>query len=70
MNKGQGVRQDHAQAAQWYRKAAEQGHAVAQYNLGVAYKKVKEFVKMISRQCSGIVKRQNKGLLKLSLIWV
>ena len=27
---GQGVRQDDAQAVQWYRKAAEQGHAKAQ----------------------------------------
>ena len=32
---GQGVRQDYAQAVQWYRKAAEQGLADAQYNLGV-----------------------------------
>lgn len=34
---GQGVRQDDAQAAQWFRKAAEQGVAKAQYNLGIAY---------------------------------
>ena len=34
---GQGVRQDDAQAVQWYRKAAEQGDAEAQYNLGVMY---------------------------------
>lgn len=33
--KGQGVPQDDAQALAWYRKAAEQGHAKAQYNLGV-----------------------------------
>ena len=31
-DKGQGVRQDYAQAVQWYRKAAEQGDAQAQYN--------------------------------------
>ncbi|WP_439830288.1 tetratricopeptide repeat protein, partial [Aeromonas veronii] len=29
--------QDDAQALAWYRKAAEQGHAKAQYNLGVMY---------------------------------
>jgi len=29
------VQQDHAEAAKWVRKAAEQGHAVAQYNLGI-----------------------------------
>ena len=36
-DKGQGVPQDYAQAALWYRKAAEQGYAVAQYNLGRLY---------------------------------
>lgn len=35
--KGQGVPQDDAQAAQWYRRAAEQSHAEAQYNLGTMY---------------------------------
>ena len=34
---GRGVRQDYAQAVQWYRKAAEQGDADAQYVLGVMY---------------------------------
>ena len=34
---GQGVRQDYAQAVQWFGKAAEQGLANAQYNLGVMY---------------------------------
>jgi TPR repeat protein len=36
-DKGQGVRQDHAAAASWYRKAAEQGIANAQFNLGIMY---------------------------------
>ena len=34
---GQGVRQDDAQAVQWYRQAAEQGDAQAQVLLGIAY---------------------------------
>jgi uncharacterized protein len=34
---GQGVPQDYAQAAFWYRKAAEQGDAVAQFSLGLLY---------------------------------
>ena len=34
---GQGVRQDYAEAVQWYRKAAEQGYAEAQFNLGNMY---------------------------------
>ena len=32
---GQGVPQDYAQALTWYRKAADQGNAEAQNNLGV-----------------------------------
>ena len=36
-DKGAGVVKDHAEAAKWYRKAAEQNYAVAQYNLGLCY---------------------------------
>jgi TPR repeat protein len=36
---GAGVPRDYGQAAQWYRKAAEQNHALAQFNLGVMYSK-------------------------------
>jgi TPR repeat protein len=34
---GTGVSQDNALAVHWYLKAAEQGHAEAQYNLAVMY---------------------------------
>ena len=34
---GRGVDQDYPQAFIWFSKAAEQGHAEAQYNLGVMY---------------------------------
>ena len=34
---GQGIRQDNTEAANWYRKAAEQGVVGAQYNLGTMY---------------------------------
>lgn len=34
---GQGVPQDHAEAARWYRMAGDQGHADAEYNLGRDY---------------------------------
>jgi uncharacterized protein len=34
---GEGVPQDYTAAAAWYRKAAEQGHAEAQYSLGSIY---------------------------------
>ena len=35
--RGQGVPQNHAEAVKWYRLAADQGNADAQYNLGVMY---------------------------------
>jgi TPR repeat protein len=34
---GYGVQQDFAEAVRWYRKAAEQGNAFAQYYLGFRY---------------------------------
>jgi TPR repeat protein len=34
---GEGVTQDYAQAAQWYQKAADQSHSLAQFNLGIMY---------------------------------
>ena len=34
---GEGVDQDRAEAVRWYRRAAEQGHPAAQYELGSAY---------------------------------
>jgi TPR repeat protein len=36
-NEGRGVPQDYAEAAKWYKLAAEQGDALAQYNLGLSY---------------------------------
>ena len=32
-----GVEQSYSKAAYWYKKAAEQGHSNAQYNIGVCY---------------------------------
>ena len=37
---GRGVPQDDAEAAKWFRLAAEQGDAEAQHNLGVMYDNV------------------------------
>ena len=34
---GEGVKKDLREAAQWWRKAADQGHPGAQYNLGLAH---------------------------------
>ncbi len=35
---GEGVPQDYAAAVGWYRKAAEQGDAESQFNLGLLYR--------------------------------
>ena len=34
---GRGVKRDHAEAAKWFGRAADQGNTKAQYNLGLAY---------------------------------
>jgi len=34
---GRGAALDYVQAAEWYRKAAEQNHSLAQFNLGMMY---------------------------------
>lgn len=34
---GEGIAQDFAQAAEWYRKAADQNHALAQFNLSLMF---------------------------------
>lgn len=34
-----GLSQDYEQAASWFKKSADQGYAVAQYNLGICYAK-------------------------------
>ncbi len=38
-SKGLGVTQDYAEAIGWWRKAAEQAYAEAQFNLGQMYRK-------------------------------
>ena len=35
---GRGVPQNETEAVRWFRLAADQGHAGAQYNLGVSYR--------------------------------
>ena len=34
---GEGIPQNYAKAVEWYQKAADQGDAVAQFNLGFCY---------------------------------
>jgi TPR repeat protein len=36
-NNGEGVTKDLKEAVKWYRKSAEQGNALTQFNLGICY---------------------------------
>ena len=55
---GTGVPQDYAQAVEWYRKAAGQGNAAAQYNLGLMYANgYGSFKTMSMRICGGTSRR-------------
>ena len=47
---GWGVAQDDAEAARWYRLAAEQGDADAQFNLGLMYADGERWVNMTVEQ--------------------
>ena len=38
-HRGEGVSQDYATAKQWYKKSAEQGNTMAQYNLAAMYQR-------------------------------
>ena len=49
---GEGVPQDAAEAVRWFRLAAEQGYASAQYNLGVMYANGRGILKDAAR-CAG-----------------
>ena len=37
IERGEGVKQDYKKAVEWFQKAADQGYASAQYNLGLRY---------------------------------
>ncbi len=64
--KGQGVSQDDKQAVKWYRKAAEQGFAAAQGNLGVIMAEV--YLKMTKRQLNGTARLLRKVTLQHNTI--
>ena len=75
---GNGVTQDYTQAVYWYRKAAEQGHAIAQNNLGNMYENglgvpkdkilarywyEKANVKNIKKRNGGLLPKANEDLI-------
>ncbi len=58
---GEGVPQDYAEAVSWYRKAAEQGYAHAQNNLGVMYETVRVSLKTYAEAVSWYRKAAEQG---------
>jgi hypothetical protein len=59
---GRGVLKDYKQAAKWYQKAADQGDADAQYNLGVMYDKGRGVLKDYKQAVKWYQKAADQGL--------
>ena len=66
---GRGVPQDYVQAADWYRKAAEQDAAEAQYRLGQMLAIGQGMGKTTSRRRNGIARRPNRVWFWRSTTW-
>ena len=58
---GRGVLQDYKQAVYWYKKAAKQGNAKAQFNLGIRITTDLVSYRILNKQSIGIRNQQNKG---------
>ena len=65
---GRGVPRDDATAVQWYRKAAEQGHANAQYNLGFRYAKGRGVPQDYAKAVRWHRKAAERGFAKAPLV--
>ena len=61
---GHGVPKDVVQAAKWYRKAADQGNAAAQFNLGVSYHNGEGVEKDVAQAISWYSKAADQGDVK------
>ena len=60
---------DEKKAVEWYEKAAAQGYASAQYNLGVCYEDGQGVAKdEKKRQLSGMRKQRSKEILMLNTL--
>ena len=53
---GEGVAKDQVEAVKWFRKAAEQNLAEAQYDLGLCYEREKAWRRIRLRRRNGIAK--------------
>ena len=56
--------QDYAEAESWYRKAAEQGYASAQYSLGVMYREGRGVPKDDAQAATWFTKAAEQGVAK------
>ena len=65
---GTGVEKDMKRAFEYFAKAADKGHAKAQYNLGFYMTEVKELCKIMSRLLNGIVVLQSKAIRPQNII--
>lgn len=59
---GYGTKQDDAEAAVWYRKAAEQGNATAEDNLGILYENARGVLQSYAEAASWYRKAADQGL--------
>lgn len=56
-DQGRGVTQNYKEAVWWYRKAAEQGDAVAQFNLAEMYRNGLGVAKDLKRRSIGVARQ-------------
>ena len=67
---GQGIEQSDEAAVTWFRRAADDGYAAAQYNLAGMYKLAKGLSKVTLNRLSECRLLRTKVMRKRSLIWV
>eukprot|EP00614_Pseudopedinella_elastica_P014111 CAMPEP_0172581742 /NCGR_PEP_ID=MMETSP1068-20121228/1075_1 /TAXON_ID=35684 /ORGANISM="Pseudopedinella elastica, Strain CCMP716" /LENGTH=71 /DNA_ID=CAMNT_0013374845 /DNA_START=15 /DNA_END=226 /DNA_ORIENTATION=- len=60
-DQGRGVSRSDKEAAAWWRKAADQGHAGAQFNLGDMYEEGRSVPKNIAKALSWFRKAAAQG---------
>ena len=65
---GEGVIKDYEKAVEWFKKAAQQGYALAQFNLGVMYAKGDGVTQDMKKALQWIAKLPTKGLPKLKML--
>ena len=65
----EGISRDDAQAAEWYQKAADQGHPQAQYHLGLMYVDGRGRARDNATGFAGFARRQTTDWQRRSMPW-